>query len=336
VEDDGGESRGRHRAPEALAVDDAAGDSAPSDTLPVYGVPVYGVPVYDVPVYGMPVDRVPADDVGAAVHGAEDDGADDADDGADDDAAPVRAPGDRWRLVARSLGELLVTVGVVLLLFVVYELWVTDLLNAQAQSKLDQSLHHQWSSSAPLAPGTTDHGPFAVGQAFAILHIPRLGADYHRVIVEGTDQDQLAQGPGHYLGTAFPGEKGNVSLAGHRVGRGSPFLELDKLRPGDPIVIETRTSWFVYRVLGDAASGNFGTDASGIPGQQIVLPTKLSVISPTPDAPASAAPSGSYLTLTTCHPRFSARQRLVIHAKLEGTGTSKADQPHGPPELHGS
>ncbi|HEV7195051.1 MAG TPA: class E sortase [Pedococcus sp.] len=289
-----------------------------------------------MPVYGVPVDRVPADDVGAAVHGAEDDGADDADDGADDDAAPVRAPGDRWRLVARSLGELLVTVGVVLLLFVVYELWVTDLLNAQAQSKLDQSLHHQWSSSAPLAPGTTDHGPFAVGQAFAILHIPRLGADYHRVIVEGTDQDQLAQGPGHYLGTAFPGEKGNVSLAGHRVGRGSPFLELDKLRPGDPIVIETRTSWFVYRVLGDAASGNFGTDASGIPGQQIVLPTNLSVISPTPDAPASAAPSGSYLTLTTCHPRFSARQRLVIHAKLEGSGTSKADQPHGPPELHGS
>ena len=71
---------------------------------------------------------------------------------------PARAPGDRWRLVARSLGELLVTVGVVLLLFVVYELWVTDLFNAQAQNKLDQSLHDRWSASAPLAPGTTDHG----------------------------------------------------------------------------------------------------------------------------------------------------------------------------------
>lgn len=306
MDDDGGVRRGRHRAPESVAVDELPADDVIADDLPA--------------------DDLPADDALAA-----------ADDVPGEAAAPaVRAPGDRWRLVARSLGELLVTAGVVLLLFVVYELWVTDLLNAQAQSKLDQSLHDQWSSSAPLAPGTTDHGPFAVGQAFAILHIPRLGADYHRVIVEGTDQDQLAQGPGHYVGTAYPGEKGNVSLAGHRVGRGSPFLELDKLRPGDPIVIETRTSWFVYRVLGDAASGNFGSDASGIPGQEVVLPTDLAVISPTPDGAKTAPVSGSYLTLTTCHPRFSARQRLVIHAKLEGSGTSKAAQPQGPPELHGS
>jgi sortase A len=254
-------------------------------------------------------------------------------------AGAIDAPGDRWRTVVRSLGELLVTVGVVLLLFVVYELWVTDLLNAQAQSKLDQSLHDQWGASAPAAapgaPGAPDRGPFAVGQAFAILHIPRLGADYHRVIVEGTDQDQLTQGPGHYIGTAFPGERGNVALAGHRVGRGSPFLDLDALRPGDPIIVETRTSWFVYRVLGDAASGNVGTDPSGIPGEEVVLPTNLSVISPTPGAAATAPPSGSYLTLTTCHPRFSARQRLVVHAKLDGVGTSKADQPHGPPALLG-
>ena len=252
------------------------------------------------------------------------------------DVGGVRAPGDRWRLVARSLGELLVTVGVVLLLFVVYELWVTDLLNAKAQGELEHTLHDRWSASAPLAPGTTDDGPFAVGQAFAILHIPRLGADYHRVVVEGTGQAQLAQGPGHYLGTAFPGEKGNVSLAGHRVGRGSPFLDLDELRPGDPIIVETRTSWFVYRVLGDPASGTFGTDASGIPGREVVLPTDLAVISPTPDAVRTAPPSGSYLTLTTCNPKFSARQRLVIHAKLDGAGTSKAHQPHGPPALLGT
>jgi sortase A len=257
------------------------------------------------------------------------------DDAVPDDAPAPGAPGDRWRTVVRSLGELLVTAGIVLLLFVVYELWVTDLLNAQAQSKLDQSLHDQWGASAPGAAGATDHGPFAIGQAFAILHIPRLGADYSRVIVEGTTQDQLAQGPGHYLGTAFPGERGNVALAGHRVGRGSPFLDLDALRPGDPIIVETRTSWFVYRVLGDAASGNVGTDPSGIPGEEVVLPTKLSVISPTPGAAATAPPSGSYLTLTTCHPRFSARQRLVVHAKLDGVGTSKADQPHGPPALLG-
>lgn len=244
----------------------------------------------------------------------------------------VPETGERWRIVVRSLGELLVTAGAVLLLFVVYELYVTDLFNAREQTQLSQRLHDQWGSSAPA---TTDSGPFATGQAFAILYIPRLGAGYRRVIVEGTGQKQLAQGPGHYVGTAFPGQPGNVALAGHRVGRGSPFLDLDAMRPGDPIIVETRTSWFVYRVLGNADSGNFGTDPSGIPGEQIVLPTNVSVISPTPDAGVTAQPSGSYLTLTTCNPRFSARQRLVIHARLDGAGTSKADQPQGPPALLG-
>jgi sortase (surface protein transpeptidase) len=308
VQDDDGGNRGRHRAPDVVLEDDARVDAGRLDE---------GAPLDDGAVDGSH---------GEGAHGG---------DAAVDDVGAVSAPGDRWRTIARGVGELLVTVGVVLLLFVVYELWVTDLLNAQAQTKLDQSLHDQWGTSAPAAVGATDHGPFAVGQAFAILHIPRLGADYHRVIVEGTEQDQLAQGPGHYIGTAFPGERGNVSLAGHRVGRGSPFLDLDAMRPGDPIIVETRTSWFVYRVLGDAASGNVGADPSGIPGQEVVLPTNLSVISPTPGAAATAPPSGSYLTLTTCHPRFSARQRLVIHAKLDGVGTSKADQPNGPPALLG-
>jgi sortase A len=240
---------------------------------------------------------------------------------------------ERWRTVAAGVGELLVTCGVVLLLFVVYELWVTDLLNQHTQTTLTQQLQQEWKSAPQLPPGSTAHGHVAVGQAFAILHIPRLGADYQRVVVEGTGQDQLTQGPGHYVGTAFPGERGNFALAGHRVGKGSPFLDLDKLRPGDPIVVETAQSWFVYRVLGDPRTGNFGTDPSGIPGQQIVPPTDLAVISPRPNAAADAAPGGAYLTLTTCHPRYSAHQRLIIHATLEGAGTRKADQPQGPAAL---
>jgi sortase A len=242
---------------------------------------------------------------------------------------------DRWRTVARGLGELLVTCGVVLLLFVVYELWVTDLLTQHEQSKLTQQLQQEWKTAPTLPPASTAHGTLAIGQPFAILHIPRLGPDYQQAIVEGTGQDQLAQGPGHYVGTAFPGEQGNVAIAGHRVGKGSPFLELDKLKPGDPIIVETAQSWFVYRVLGDRSTGDFTTDPSGIAGQQIVLPTETDVISPTPDAVKTAKPSGAYLTLTTCHPRFSARQRLIIHAKLDGAGTSKTDAPDGPPALQG-
>jgi hypothetical protein len=105
------------------------------------------------------------------------------------------------------------------------------------------------------------------------------------------------------------------------------------LQPGEPIVLETADSWFVYRVLGDPATGEFTGDPSGIPGQQIVRPEDVEVISPTPNAAADAAPTGAYLTLTTCHPRYSARQRLVIHARLD-TAVSKAEMPNGPAALH--
>jgi sortase A len=252
------------------------------------------------------------------------------------------------RTLVRGLGQTLITVGLIALLFVVYEVWVTDLLAARQQNHLSQQIHDQWADAPTVAPAPTDPAaaptPFtpapidvSVGQPFAVLHIPRLtgGDGYSRVVVEGVAQTQLAQGPGHYLGTAMPGQQGNVAIAGHRVGRGSPFLDLDRLRPGDPIVVETSDAWFVYRVLGDPATGSFTSDPSGIPGQEIVLPTAVSVISPTPDRPAAGPPSGAYLTLTTCHPKFSARQRLIIHARLDGAPLSKAEAPNGPAALAG-
>ena len=238
-------------------------------------------------------------------------------------------PDDRWRRAVRGLGELLVTGGLVVLLFVVYEVHLTDLLTERRQHQLSEQLHEQWQEE-PVQPAVVEIG---VGDAFGVLRIPRLGQDYARVILEGTTEGQLSQGPGHYVGTAMPGQPGNVALAGHRVGRGSPFLELDEMQPGDPIVIETADSWFVYRVLGDPATGDLAADPSGIPGRQIVAPGDVDVISPTPNEVATAAPSGAYLTLTTCHPRFSARQRLIVHARLDGAGIPKAQMPEGPPAL---
>jgi LPXTG-site transpeptidase (sortase) family protein len=237
-----------------------------------------------------------------------------------DDEVAERPRGERWRLVARVLGELLVTGGLVVLLFVVYELFVTDYLTGQRQEELTQQIHEQWAAPAPDRPEVP-------GDAIAVLYIPRLGADYRRVVLEGTAEEQLSQGPGHYPGTAMPGEQGNVALAGHRVGKGSPFLDLDQLHPGDPIVLETRDSWFVYRML--PLTG----DPSGVPGEEIVLPTDVEVISPVPGQAADAQPTGAYLTLTTCHPRFSARQRLIVHAVLDGGPIDKADAPDGPPAL---
>jgi sortase A len=242
----------------------------------------------------------------------------------------VSRAGDLARTGLRGIGQTLLTIGFVLLLFVVYELYVTDLFAAQDQARLSQQLHTTWQQSAPSAQPTAEP---AVGAPVAVVHIPRLGAGYQRVVVEGTDQTQLAQGPGHYVGTAMPGQQGNFALAGHRVGKGSPFLDLDTLRPGDPIVVETATRWFVYRVLGDPSTGAVTTDAGGIPGQEVVPPTRLAVISPTPDGAADAPATGAYLTITTCNPKFSARTRLVVHARLDGGPVSKASSPQGPPAL---
>lgn len=235
--------------------------------------------------------------------------------------------GDLVRTGLRGIGQTLLTVGFVLLLFVVYELYVTDILAGRAQDELSDELRDEWDGAggtpAPVTP--------VEGEAFAFLHIPGLGAGWNRAVVEGTGADDLEQGPGHYVGTALPGQPGNFAVAGHRVGRGSPFLEIDELRPGDPIVVETSDAWYVYRVLGDPATGEFTTGP--VPGQHIVSPSEVSVISPTPLAPAEAPPSGAYLTLTTCHPEYSARQRLIVHAVLEGGPIMRADAPDGPPAL---
>jgi sortase (surface protein transpeptidase) len=263
-------------------------------------------------------------------------------------AVAPRRKGDVGRALIRGVGQTLITLGLVALLFVVYELWVTDLIAARDQDHLSQEIHQQWADAPtvdtapaapaqPAAPFTPSAIDVSVGQPFAVIHIPRLqgGDGYSRVVVEGVAQTQLAQGPGHYIGTAMPGEQGNVAIAGHRVGRGSPFLDLDKLQPGDPIVVETADAWFTYRVLGDPKTGSFTGDPSGIPGQEIVLPTQVSVISPTPDGPANGPATGAYLTLTTCHPKFSAHQRLIIHARLDGAPLSKAEAPNGPAALAG-
>ena len=235
--------------------------------------------------------------------------------------------GDLVRAGLRGVGQLLLTVGFVLLLFVVYELYVTDVLAGQAQEEIGDGLREEWEGAAPTPAPVT---PVA-GEAFAFLHIPGLGAGWNRAVVEGTSAEELEQGPGHYPGTAMPGEQGNFAVAGHRDGTGSPFKELDELRPGDPVIVETADAWYVYRVLGDPASGDFGTGP--VPGQQIVAPTDVAVISPTPLAPAEAPSTGAYLTLTTCHPEYSARQRLIVHAVLEGDPILRADAPDGPPAL---
>jgi sortase A len=205
--------------------------------------------------------------------------------------------------------QVAVTAGVVMLLFVVYQVWVTDWFSDNAQDKIAHDLRQQWASP------TTGRAAPDFGNAFAFLHIPRFGDDYQQAVVEGTEPEELEEAPGHFVDTAMPGEPGNFAVAGHRVGKGSPFIDLDRLRDGDAIVVETADTWFVYRV----------TTVS------VTAPTDAGVLDAVPGHPG-VAPDRAVLTLVTCTPKFTDHQRLVVHAELDSS-VAKADEPDGPPAL---
>jgi sortase A len=203
------------------------------------------------------------------------------------------------------------------LLLVVYELYVTGIYTHAEQHKLEKQIATTWvppvSASTAPAPVKLTTAPVEttppVGDPVAILHIPRLGESWKWVVVEGVDTDQLARGPGHYPGTALPGGIGNFVVSGHRTTHGAPFFNTDSLKDGDPIVVETAQAWYVYRVT----------------GQDVVAPTAVGVVLPVPNQPG-VTPTQQLLTFTTCNPRYSASQRLVIHGVLSEID-SKAGAP---------
>jgi len=210
----------------------------------------------------------------------------------------------RW--VVRTLGELFITLGLLVLLFVSWQLWWTDVTANREQAATIQTLEREFRPPAlehraadpvadPLA--TLTKAPF--GQAFAIIRIPRFGADYARPVLQGTDHDTLTQGIGHYSGTAFPGQVGNFAVAGHRTTYGKPFSNIDLLQKGDIIVVETKTRYLVYAV----------------DRHVIVTPDQVEVIAPVPQQPG-ARPKQAWLTMTACHPRYSASQRYIVFARL--------------------
>lgn len=223
---------------------------------------------------------------------------------------------DAVRTLLRGVGQTLITLGVVVLLFCVYEVKITGLVTEREQARLDDALEEQWAQPQPTpSPGTPDAPAtvpiaFDLGDALARLHVPAL-ADYDPwVVVEGTSVDALRNGPGHIPGTALPGQLGNVVLSGHRTTYGAPFERFGELTAGDEVVLETRDGWFTYTVQGSS----------------IVPPTAVEVTYAVPGDPV-AAPTKRLLTLTTCHPKYSARSRLIVTAEL----TAASDKSAGPP-----
>lgn len=209
----------------------------------------------------------------------------------------------RW--VVGTVGEVMITVGLLLLLFVAWQLWWTDVTANREQAVTIQVLERGFAQDDGVTEEPVATDPLATlkkvpfGEAFAIMRIPRFGADFARPVLQGTDLDTLTKGVGHYSGTTMPGLVGNFAVAGHRTTYGRPFHTIDLLKKGDVIVVETKVSYSVYAV----------------DRHVIVPPSQVAVVAPVPERPG-VSPTEAWLTMTSCHPRFSARERFVVFAKL--------------------
>jgi sortase A len=203
-----------------------------------------------------------------------------------------------------AIGRVLITGGILLLLFVAYQLWGTGIYEAQAQNRLQDQFREQLQQRTPSTTTTdptvtttlpsTTVPPVVIpphGDAVARIDIPKIGVS--KYVVEGVDVDDLRKGPGHYPGTPFPGQLGNAAIAGHRTTYGAPFGDLDQLATGDEIMVQTVQGTFTYTVDVDPFAVS--------PDDGEVLLTK---------------PGRASLTLTTCNPKYSAAERLIIEASL--------------------
>lgn len=229
------------------------------------------------------------------------------------------------------LGELLITLGVVALLFVAWQLWIGDWIIAAEHDAVGNSLSQDWAASASPSPSpsasadapadttrpavTVDPVVMAQpgdGQVFAVMHVPRFGSNYAVRMAGGVTRPKTLDpiGIGHYPGTAMPGETGNMAVAAHRTTFGKPFNLIATLHVGDAIVMETPQGWYTYR---------FRT-------LEYVKPDAVEVLLPVPQQVGVAA-DGKYLTMTSCSPMFSKAERIVAYSTFESFTPRSAGAP---------
>jgi sortase A len=217
------------------------------------------------------------------------------------------------RITALSLiGELLITAGIVLLLYVGWQVYINDPVVAD----------HQQIQAVKVQPTTPEQKQFSQisknlkqGRVFGKLYVPRFGDNYQRLIGQGTIQAITLNkiGPGHYIGSDWPGEVGNFAIAAHRTSHGAPFNKLDTLTAGDLVYVETNDGWFTYEYR----------------QTKIVDPSDIDVISQVPKEFEGAVTGGRYMTMTSCHPKWSNKQRIVVWLELKEQRTRL----QGPPDL---
>jgi sortase A len=230
--------------------------------------------------------------------------------------------------MVRGLGEVFMTLGVLLLLMCVYQLWWTNVESAQAITASRDEIVKSWREPLPspsATPSSSSTGttkptassapaPPTYGTGFALLYIPRLqdkvwGLPVH----QGTSKDVLAQGAGHYKETQMPGEIGNFAIAAHRSTHDEPFANFPDLRAGDKVYVQTRTEWYVYTLTKDDPN---------------LSPSDVWVVEPVPDKPG-ATPTQKLMTMTTCTPRYGSTGRWAWWASLTATSPTTGPAPDG-------
>lgn len=233
------------------------------------------------------------------------------------DASHPRTPVQRdWYWFLGRLGQTLITLGILMFLFVGYQLWGTGIEESQAQDRLASQFERLNTQAIITVPSSSDDGTSSVpsdttdsnaplivdeGDAIAVIDIPRIGVT--KYVVAGVAPDDLKKGPGHFPSTPQPGHLGNMAIAGHRTTYGEPFRNIDQLELGDEIIVtDIQGREFTYIV----------------DSQKIVGPSDSYVV-------ATTDPNVARLTLTTCHPEFSASERLIVSAVLDTAVSTPVD-----------
>lgn len=223
------------------------------------------------------------------------------------------------------LGELLITAGVVVLLYVAWQMWIGDLIQGAQNNVEGQALSEEWAQAYPSTaePGEPVAQPGepaepvvlpepADAEVFGVMRVPRFGSDYAVEMAGGVTRARTLDpiGIGHYPGTSMPGQPGNFALAAHRTTYGAPFNRIAELRVGDPIVVETEVGWYTYR---------FRT-------LEYVTPDAIEVLLPVPQE--LGVPAGTpYITLTSCSPMFSLAERIIAYGVFESFTPRAAGPP---------
>lgn len=212
------------------------------------------------------------------------------------------------------LGRTLITLGLLMFAFVAYQLWGTGIQTARAQDDLTSKFNQQLASTSTSTSTTSTTDPTSTsvdssgtttstvmvappnkmpnGEPVAILRIPSIGLT--KTVVEGVGVGDLEKGPGHFAETPMPGQYGNAAIAGHRTTYGEPFRDLDRVRVGDTIEVDTLAGTYTYSVTNTL----------------VVNPSQYGAVIPTKD------PTKATLTLATCTPVYTSRQRLIVQAEL--------------------